>query len=822
MTVPSHSLTVQLATVLRMTAGWYWQQDRDFRFVEVVGDASIAGRHSNAFIEKTRWERPNQMTKAFWDAHRQTLEAHEPFYELEYKIAELDSSLTDPRWVSISGEPLFDAQGVFAGHHGFAQDITGRKRASMAVTASERHFDDFASSLSDWLWETDNCVCLTWVSSSVQDVLKVLNLPSMNHIGMRLDHFYLGSGPDMEAVRQVNQALENRLPFRDFVFRMSNGERELWVAKSGTSHFNAEGEFAGYHGVNREVTQRRQAELQLQAREQCFVAIFEQSPVGMIEWDKDFRVTEWNATAERIFGWSRAEMLGHHARRLTEPALHGALDPLLEQALTGPSQLKSVGHNLHKNNLKLTCSWTNALLRDDQGLVLGIVSMVEDLTEQTHAAQRMEHVARHDALTSLPNRAYLLQLLEAALTASRSAGWSSAVMMVNMDRFKLINDSLGHAAGDHVLHSAAKRLRETVGSANVVARVGGDEFAVLVPAHANALATRELAERVHAALRLPYKFEAQDLDCTPSIGVALFPGDGETPLTLLQSADAAMTYAKAQGRDNLQFFSASLKRTAEERKTLALDLRSAVRQGELLLHFQPQVDAVTGAMTGAEALVRWLHPTRGLIGPVHFIPIAEETGLIEDIGSWVLDEACRTLRQWRDSGVRGICMSVNLSALQLKNTGLVQEVAEVLRKHGLPGTSLELELTESVAMADPHATIGMLQRLRGLGVQLAIDDFGTGYSSLSYLKLLPLQRLKVDRSFVNEMGSNPNDAAICSATIALAHKLKLSVVAEGVETEVQRAYLLRDGCKTLQGYLFSRPVTADEAARYALAHPVLV
>ena len=247
------------------------------------------------------------MTEALWDAHRQTLEALEPFYEIEYKIAELDSSLADPRWVSISGEPLFDAQGVFTGYHGFAQDITGRKRASMAVIASERRFDDFASSLSDWLWETDNCVCFTWVSSSVQDVL---NLPSMNHIGMRLDHFHLGSGPDMEAVRQVNQALENRLPFRDFVFRMSNGERELWVAKSGTSYFNAEGEFAGHHGVNREVTQRRQAELQLQARERCFVAIFEQSPVGMIEWDKEFRVTEWNATAEGIFGLSPAEMLG--------------------------------------------------------------------------------------------------------------------------------------------------------------------------------------------------------------------------------------------------------------------------------------------------------------------------------------------------------------------------------------------------------------------------------------------------------------------------------------------------------------------------------
>lgn len=806
----------QLATVLRMSSGWYWQQDRHFRFLDVSAGVQLAGKQSTFFIGKTRWELPNLMPPEFWAAHQRVLESHKPFYQLEYKIASLTGDVAEPRWVSISGDPLFGDDGAFAGYHGFAHEITGSQSAHLAAMASERRFDDFASSLSDWLWETDAQLRFTWVSSAVHEVL---DLGQMKLMGMALNHFHFGPGTDLDAARQVDKALEMHQPFRDFVFRMENAGHELWIAKSGTPYVDAQGEFAGYRGVNRDVTQRRRAELLLRERDRRFATIFEQSPVGMIEWGKDFRVIEWNATAERIFGWSRADMLGQPAARLTAPDLHAELHNTLQQALAGQTPPKKLGKNLHKIGHTVLCSWTNALLHDGRGQVLGVVSMVEDLTEQTLAASRMEHVARHDALTGLPNRAYLLQMLESALLNSTHTGHPSAVMMLNMDRFKLINDSLGHATGDQVLSTAAQRLRSAAGLGNTVARVGGDEFAVLVTQDASATATRALAEKIHAAMRLPYPFEAQELACTPSIGVALFPGDGETALTLLQAADAAMTYAKDHGRDNLQFFSAGLKRAAEARKTLGLDLRNAVKRKELLLHFQPQVDALTGAMTGAEALVRWQHPTRGLINPIQFIPIAEETGLIEDIGSWVLEEACRTLREWRIGGLRGVCMSVNLSALQLKNKALVSEITDVLQRYGLKGTDLELELTESVAMADPHATIGILQRLRKLGVQLAIDDFGTGYSSLSYLKLLPIQRLKVDRTFVKEIESNVNDATICSATIALAHKLKLRVVAEGVETEIQRAYLLRDGCETLQGYLFSRPVPSDEALRYALAHP---
>jgi predicted signal transduction protein with EAL and GGDEF domain len=372
--------------------------------------------------------------------------------------------------------------------------------------------------------------------------------------------------------------------------------------------------------------------------------------------------------------------------------------------------------------------------------------------------------------------------------------------------------------GDLLLQQAAQRLILTLGESTLVARLGSDEFAVLL---AGSAATGDLPTVTRAAqqaLSKAYAFESGQRDLTASLGVAVFPWDGDNAATLLQSAEAAMRHAKAQGRNSLQFFTPELRHAVQERKTMDQDLRRALQNNELLLHFQPQVDALTGTMTGAEALVRWMHPTRGMIRPTQFIQIAEENGLIERIGFWVLNEACRVLRDWLDHGLNGITMSVNLSALQLKNKTWAQDVAAVLAQHRLPGNNLELELTESVAMADPTATIDMLQRLRGLDVQLAIDDFGTGYSSLSYLQLLPLQRLKLDRSFVTAMDRNPKDAAICSATIALAHKLGLAVVAEGVETQVQRAYLLRDGCDVLQGYLFSQPVTADAAMAFAQAH----
>jgi diguanylate cyclase (GGDEF)-like protein/PAS domain S-box-containing protein len=609
--------------------------------------------------------------------------------------------------------------------------------------------------------------------------------------------------------------------FTDLQFEVpepSDTSATLWLQASGESVADAQGRILGYHGFVRDVTAQKRMEQTLRGRELRLRSIFEQSPLAIIEWDTRLRVRRWNVAAERIFGWTREEILGRRASVLAGPAGHHLYGEIDGQLAAGSVPGKQVAQNVHKLGHEVPCSWTTSLLHDDHGRTVGAISVVENLTERKLAEALIEHMGRHDALTNLPNRGFLLTQLEGVLLESVGpVRRPLAVLVLNMDRFKQINEGMGHGVGDQVLYEVARRLSEMVPRSSIVARLAGDDFAVVLRQDASARGAHALGEKLLAGLSEIYRVEGQELHCSASIGVALFPGDGKDAMELLQHAEAALSHAKESGRNQLRFFSASLKQAVTARREVERDLGQALRRGELMLNFQPQMDASSGAMVGAEALLRWNHPTNGPIAPVTFIPIAESADLIVEIGAWVLDEACRTLREWQDRGVKGVSMAVNLSAHQLRDASLVDLVAKALQRHGLKGDDLELELTESAAMENPNFTIEVLHRLRELKVHLSIDDFGTGYSSLSYLKLLPIQRLKLDQSFVKEIETE-DDAAICTATIALAHKLKLEVVAEGVSTELQRYYLRSNGCDVLQGYLFSQPVSAEEAMQFALRH----
>ncbi|HWA39185.1 MAG TPA: EAL domain-containing protein [Burkholderiales bacterium] len=429
------------------------------------------------------------------------------------------------------------------------------------------------------------------------------------------------------------------------------------------------------------------------------------------------------------------------------------------------------------------------------------------------ANAELKHMVLHDALTQLPNRLLLEDRIGQAIGASRRSDGRCAVLFVDLDRFKVVNDSLGHFVGDELLRAVAERLRGAIRAEDTVSRLGGDEFVVLLRQVRDAEDASFVARKMLDSLAAPVRVADHELLVTPSIGITLFPDHGATAQALINNADAAMYHVKKGGRNGLRFFEPQMSTFFPDRLALENDLRKAFERRELELHYQPKVDVRSGATTGMEALVRWRHPERGLVLPSEFIPLAEETGLIIPLGHWVLREACRQNRAWQDRGMRPMRTAINISAAQLRHEDLPEQVAVALRETGLDPRYLEIEITETVVMQNAQNAVAMLDRLSRMGVHLAVDDFGTGYSSLAYLKRFPINTLKIDASFIRDLSHDHDNALIVQAIIALAHSLRLEVVAEGVEDERQLGFLQSFGSDQYQGYLHSRPLTAAEFER---------
>jgi diguanylate cyclase (GGDEF)-like protein len=426
----------------------------------------------------------------------------------------------------------------------------------------------------------------------------------------------------------------------------------------------------------------------------------------------------------------------------------------------------------------------------------------------SEANRELTQLALHDTLTGLPNRILLADRIEQAMRKVDSQGGLFALMFMDLDGFKPVNDAFGHHVGDQLLREVAIRMRDNFHRHDTLARIGGDEFVLLVELEEIDDATT-VASRQVALVSKPFSVQEHDLQVTVSIGISLYPGNGRTQQELLMNADAAMYHAKSAGKNGYSFFDASMNANARNQLQLLQDLRTGLRENQFCLHYQPKFAAGTGEPVGAEALVRWNHPEHGMLMPDKFIGLAEKTGLIINIGEWVLNEACRQMRVWYDAGFTHWRIAVNLSALQFCHAGLVRNVAQSLAAHGLPANCLTLEITETTAMSDADASMTVLQQLSDMGVDLSIDDFGTGYSSLMYLKRLPANELKIDRGFVRDLEHDSDDAAIVSAIVALGQALNLRIVAEGVETSSQQNFLTRLGCDSLQGYLLGHPLPAD-------------
>jgi len=463
-------------------------------------------------------------------------------------------------------------------------------------------------------------------------------------------------------------------------------------------------------------------------------------------------------------------------------------------------------------------------VRDEFGRVVRIEGVTQDVTERELAEQRIHFLAFHDSLTGLANRQMFREMLDHALARSRRLGTRCALLYLDLDRLKRINDSFGHTLGDQILREVASRLLGSVRSADfvgreglqpdeVVARLGGDEFTVLLTDLAHTEDAARVAARICQELEQPIHMDHVELVVTASVGIALFPENGDDAETLLRHADMAMYAAKQRGRNTFEFFTETMQQRAIERLSLEQDMAHALEGGQFALHYQPQVDAITGRIVSAEALLRWNHPQRGAVSPVEFIPVAEETGLIVPLGEWVVREACRQIAQWRDQGRPVVPVAINLSAINFRSDSLLPQIVDALESNRLSSHFLHVELTESAVMQEPQSALAKLAALKALGLTLSIDDFGTGYSSLSTLKQFPIDLLKIDRSFVRDLPDDESDASIVDAILAMAHALGLRVVAEGVETEAQRQFLAQRKCGLMQGYLFSRPLPAEDFMR---------
>jgi len=538
-------------------------------------------------------------------------------------------------------------------------------------------------------------------------------------------------------------------------------------------------------------------------------------PAGILLVAPDGRITLANRTAADLLRRPEGELVGasvlgdgwHPLREDGTP--YGAGESPLARALAERVAVKNVIVGIPGPEQPTWLLLNAEPELSPEGELRQVVCSFLDVTEGRRAEEEIEHLAYHDSLTGLPNRLLFADRIEVALSKARYSREALMVLVVDLDRFKLINDSLGHKAGDTLLQQTAARLRHCVQDGDTVARLGGDQFLILMPRIGSPSAIPTIAERILEALRRPFHVDNRELFVTGSIGISLFPDDGDDVQTLLQCADTAMNRVKREGRDAFMLYRPDMNARARERMKLETSLRRALERTEFLLHYQPQVDLGSGRIVGAEALLRWRRGEKAVVPPSDFISILEETGLIVSIGEWVLRTAAAQVRAWQGAGFPSLRLAVNLSARQFQHASLVDAVRKVLSETGLEPPRLLLEITESVAMERAAGSLAKLAELKRLGVQLALDDFGTGYSSLSYLKRFPIDVLKIDQLFVRGVEFDPKDAALGATSIAMAHGLNLRVIAEGVETEGQREFLKRHGCDEIQGFLISRPLSPD-------------
>jgi diguanylate cyclase (GGDEF)-like protein/PAS domain S-box-containing protein len=718
-----------------------------------------------------------------------------------------------PVWVQLNAHSIGSSTAPLI-FEGFVFDVTERKLAEdrlASANAQRKAVLDAATNVS--IIATDSLGTITVFNAGAERILgyaaeEMIGVRSLLAVhrdeeiathGAALAEAFGREIGGFEAL--VFRAAIEGLEEREWTYVRRSGET-VTVLVSVTALRSDDGAIAGFLHVATDVTARKEAEETLRKQTAAMTASMD----GIAILNERLEFAYLNDALATLFGYGEAaSILGRSFCDLYEPPEQVRIITYVIPAVQQRGRWRGEATGLRRDGG--TFPQEMSLTAIDGG---GVVVVVRDITERTYAEEQIKHLAYHDALTGLPNRLLFKDRLTVAISHAQRDHRRLAVVFLDLDRFKVINDSLGHNIGDQLLQAVAARVQSCLRDSDTVARLGGDEFTLLLADLARSDDAAPVASKILEAVRHPFTIEGREFFITTSIGISLYPEDGTDAESLIKNADTAMYQAKEQGRDNYQLFNAFINAKALQRIALEHGLRRALMNDELAIHYQPIFDFRSGAITGMEALLRWRHPQLGAVPPATFIPLAEATGMMIPVGTWVLRTACRQAKAWHDAGFRNLTLAVNLSVTQLQAPDLVANVQDILAETGLPARLLELEITESSAMQSPDASIKTLYDLKKLGIRISLDDFGTGHSSLSYLKRFPIDTLKIDQSFVRDIISDPDTSAIVQAIIAMAHSLRLKVIAEGVELTEQATFLRTNGCDQMQGFLIRPPIPASE------------